>query len=72
MDPRERIPHDDWADQDLLTKSEAAERLTAEIVEVSASLERPDGPVGAHRELLERRLSGLREAVRHLTEGAPG
>lgn len=71
MDPLERIPHDDWADQDLLTKSEATERLAAEIVEVNAVLARPDGPVGAHRELMERRLHGLREAVRHLTEGRP-
>ncbi|OBI72435.1 hypothetical protein [Mycobacterium asiaticum] len=71
MDPRERIPHDDWADQDLLTKSEAAERLSAEVAEVSAALAGPDGPVGAHRDLMERRLNGLREAIRHLTEGAP-
>ncbi|QLL08913.1 hypothetical protein [Mycobacterium vicinigordonae] len=72
MDPRERIPHDDWADQDLLTRSEAAQRLTAEIAEVNASLQKPDAPVGEHRELIERRLNGLREAVRHLTEGTQG
>lgn len=69
MDSIERIPHDDWADQDLLTKSEAAERLTAEIAFVSASLDRADAPVGAERELLERRLKGMREAVSHLTGG---
>ncbi len=66
MDPHERIPRDDWADQDLLTKGEAAERLSAEIAEVSAKLD------GAHAgdEILERRLHGLKEAYKHLTEGA--
>lgn len=72
MDPRERIPRDDWADQDLLTRSEATERLTAEIADVTASLERSHGPDSAERELLERRLNGLREAVRHLAGGSPG
>ncbi len=66
MDPHERIPRDDWADQDLLTKDEAAERLSAEIAEVSAKLN------GAHAgdEILERRLNGLKEAYKYLTEGA--
>ncbi|MGN6339236.1 hypothetical protein [Mycobacterium sp.] len=68
MDSHERIPHDDWADQDLLTKGEAAERLSGEIAEVSAKLS------GAHAgdEILERRLNGLKEAYRHLTEAGPG
>ena len=68
MDPHERIPHDDWTDQDLLTKGEAAERLSVEIAEVSAKLS------GAHAgdEILERRLNGLKEAYRHLTEAGPG
>jgi hypothetical protein len=70
MDSHERIPHDDWADQDLLTKSEAAERLSAEIADVSAKLGGPDVGSDAAREILERRLNGLREAYRHLTEGA--
>ncbi|CAM2797446.1 hypothetical protein BST27_04335 [Mycobacterium intermedium] len=69
MDPRRRIPHDDWADQDLLTKSEAAERLAAEITEVTAKLSGPDAGSGAAREMLERRLNGLKEAHKHLTEG---
>ncbi len=66
MDPHERIPRDDWADQDLLTKGEAAERLSAEIAEVSAKLN------GAHAgdDALERRLNGLKEAYKYLTEGA--
>ena len=68
MDPHERIPHDDWTDQDLLTKDEAAERLSVEIAEVSAKLS------GAHAgdEILERRLNGLKAAYKHLTEGAQG
>ena len=68
MDSHERIPHDDWADQDLLTKGEAAERLAAEIAEVSAKLSGAD----AGDEILERRLNGLKEAYRHLTEAASG
>lgn len=66
MDPHERIPRDDWADQDLLTKGEAAERLSAEIAEVSAKL----GGAHAGDEILERRLDGLKEAYKYLTEGA--
>ncbi|OBH62441.1 hypothetical protein [Mycobacterium sp. E2479] len=68
MDPHERIPHDDWADQDLLTKGEAAERLSAEIAEVNAKL----SVAHAGDEILERRLNGLKEAYRHLTEAEPG
>ncbi|HYB81664.1 MAG TPA: hypothetical protein VED43_08450 [Mycobacterium sp.] len=68
MDPRERIPHDDWADQDLLTKGEAAQRLAAEIAEVSAKLSGSDA--GSNTEILERRLNGLKEAYKHLTERA--
>jgi hypothetical protein len=68
MDSHERIPHDDWADQDLLTKGEAAERLSAEIAEVSAKL----SGARAGDEILERRLNGLKEAYRHLTEAGPG
>ena len=72
MDSHERIPHDDWADQDLLTKSEAAERLAAEIADVSAKLRGTDVGSDAAREILERRLNGLKEAYAHLTEGAQG
>ena len=69
MDSHERIPHDDWADQDLLTKSEAAERLAAEIADVSAKLSGANLDSDAAREILERRLNGLKEAYKHLTEG---
>ncbi len=62
--PQSRIPHDDWADQDLLTKGEAAQRLTAEIAEVSAKLSASE----VRDEILERRLGGLKEAYQHLTE----
>jgi hypothetical protein len=61
-----RIPHDDWADQDLLTKGEAAERLAAEIEEVSAKLNASD----VSDETLVRRLNGLKEAYKHLTADA--
>ncbi len=68
MESHERIPHDDWADQDLLTKSEAAERLSIEIAEVNAKLSAGGVRSAAERELMERRLSGLREAHRRYTE----
>ncbi|HKV22607.1 MAG TPA: hypothetical protein VJR50_26520 [Mycobacterium sp.] len=60
MDPSERIPHDDWADQDLLTRDEAAERLVAEIADVTAKIEAGEGD-----ELMERRLAGMKEALEH-------
>ncbi|OJZ75998.1 hypothetical protein BRW65_00630 [Mycobacterium paraffinicum] len=66
--PQPRIPHDDWADQDLLTKGEAAERLAAEIAEVTAKL----GASDDNDEALTRRLKGLREAYEHLTAGPQG
>ena len=66
--PRSRIPHDDWADQDLLTKGEAAERLAAEIAEVTAKL----GASDDNDETLMRRLNGLREAYKHLTGDPQG
>jgi hypothetical protein len=69
VESQHRIPHDDWADQDLLTKSEAAERLSTEIAEVTAKLSAGGERSAAERELMERRLSGLIEAHRRYTEG---
>ena len=69
MESQHRIPHDDWADQDLLTKSEAAERLSTESAEVTAKLSAGGERSAAERELMERRLSGLIEAHRRYTEG---
>ncbi|CAA0079116.1 Uncharacterised protein [Mycolicibacterium vanbaalenii] len=63
MDPRDRIPRDDWTDQDLLTRSEAAERLEAEIAEIAKKIE-----AGQSDDLLERRLAGMREALQHYRE----
>lgn len=60
MDPTERIPHDDWVDQDLLTRDEAAGRLVDEIAEVTRKIEAGEGD-----ELMERRLSGMKEALDH-------
>jgi hypothetical protein len=60
MDPSERIPHDDWVDQDLLTRDEAAGRLVNEIAEVTRKIEAGEGD-----ELMERRLAGMREALAH-------
>lgn len=66
--PQPRIPHDDWADQDLLTKGEAAERLAAEIAQVTAKL----GTSDDKDETLRRRLKGLQEAYKHLTGDPQG
>jgi hypothetical protein len=68
MEPHERIPHDDWADQDLLTRGEAAERLAAEIEEVSAKLNGAD----ERDENLLRRLAALKEVHAQLTGEANG
>ncbi|UXA19244.1 hypothetical protein [Mycobacterium sp. SMC-4] len=63
MNPSDRIPRDDWADQDLLTRSEAAGRLEAEIAEVSKLI-----AAGQGDEQLERRLAGMQEALAHYRE----
>jgi hypothetical protein len=68
MDPKDRIPHDDWADQDLLTRAEAAERLAAEITDVRAKV-----VAGETDDVTLRRLAALEEAHAQLTDGnAPG
>lgn len=64
MGPEDRIPHDDWADQDLLTRTEAAERLTAEIADVKARVAAGDAD-----EIARRRLAALEEARAQLTGG---
>ena len=63
MDPSQRIPQDDWADQDLLTRDEAADRLVDEIAEVEKKIEAGDGD-----EVMERRLAGMKEALKHYRE----
>ncbi|OBF24893.1 hypothetical protein [Mycobacterium sp. ACS4331] len=60
MEPTDRIPLDDWVDQDLLTRSEAAGRLIEEIAEVTRRIEAGQGD-----ELMERRLAGMKEALKH-------
>jgi hypothetical protein len=67
MEPHERIPHDDWADQDLLTRSEAAERLAAEIEVVSAQI-----AAGSGDEVVQRRLAALKEVHANLTNETNG
>jgi heme oxygenase len=67
MPDHERIRQDDWVDQDLLTRGEAAERLAAEIAEVSAQLAGP----AAGDEVLTRRLAALKEAYAHMTGPPP-
>jgi hypothetical protein len=66
MPDNERIPQDDWVDQDLLTRGEAAERLAAEIEQVTAELAGP----ATGDEILTRRLAALKEAYAHMTGGA--
>lgn len=67
MDPKDRIPHDDWADQDLLTRAEAAERLAVEIKEIRAKL-----ATGDTDEAVLRRLAALEEAHAQMTGGSNG
>jgi uncharacterized protein YigA (DUF484 family) len=67
MDPRDRIPHDDWADQDLLTRGEAAERLTAEIKELQAKL-----AAGESNDVMLRRLAALEESLDQIIGGGAG
>jgi hypothetical protein len=67
MPDNERIPKDDWVDQDLLTRGEAADRLAAEIEEVSAALAGP----AAGDEILTRRLAALKQAYAHMTGEPP-
>jgi hypothetical protein len=59
----EQLPLDDWADQDLLTKQEARERLVEEIGRTRSRLEqlRNEGAVdeGAEVTLLSRRLNAM-------------
>jgi hypothetical protein len=60
----EPLDVDDWADQDLLTKDEARERLATEITRTHsrlATLKHPDDD--AEITLLERRLVAM-ESVR--------
>jgi hypothetical protein len=65
MPEHERIPQDDWVDQDLLTREEAAERLAGEIEHVTAEL----AGTAAGDEILERRLAALKEAYTQMTGG---
>jgi hypothetical protein len=68
MDPKDRIPHDDWADQDLLTRAEAAERLAVEIKEIQAEV-----VAGNADEVKLRRLAALEEAHAQMSgSGSPG
>ena len=64
MDSTERIPHDDWADQDLLTKDEAAERLSAEIKEIQKKMAGGDAD-----DAMLRRLAALEESLQNMTGG---
>ena len=63
MDPKDRIPHDDWADQDLLTRAEASERLEAEIADLSGKAE-----ADHLDELQQRRLDAMTEALARMRE----
>ena len=68
MDPKDRIPHDDWADQDLLTRAEAADRLAVEIKEIQAEV-----VAGNADEVMLRRRAALEEAHAQMTgNGGPG
>ncbi|MDX6430496.1 MAG: hypothetical protein QOE54_2862 [Streptosporangiaceae bacterium] len=67
-EPRiEQLPQDDWFDQDLLTRDEAAGRLAEKIAEITgrlAELGEAGGAVDAEPETAElnRRLAALQNA----------
>jgi hypothetical protein len=69
FEPTVQRPQSDWTDQDLLTKSEARERLIVEIARTRGRLEELRGTVGdparidAETTLLTRRLNAM-QAVR--------
>lgn len=79
LGPVEQLPQSDWADQDLLTKDEARERLVAEIDRTQLRLSQldtanPDDE--AEITLLTRRLNAM-ESIRdgystHLGGQQPG
>ena len=60
-----QIPEDDWADQDLLSRDEAADRLLTEIARTESELAGldPEDPAGRR---LRDRLAALRSAVASL------
>ncbi|PPJ16297.1 hypothetical protein C5E44_17735 [Nocardia nova] len=63
-EPISRIPHDDWVDQDLLTRDLAGELLDREIAaerDRLARLDRGDGgdDIIMTREDMERRLAAM-------------
>lgn len=63
--PVEQLPVDDWADQDLLTKNEARQRLMEEISRTKARLDQlhteqsNDPSTEAETALLSRRLDAM-------------
>lgn len=67
--PDQQIPADDWTDQDLLTRDEAAIRLRADAEEAEAELAglNPDDPA---TERLRTRVTALRSALSDLEPSA--
>ena len=63
MTSRPESERSDWTDLDLLTRTEAADRLRAEITETETRLAASDFTDPSERELLGARLSALREAL---------
>lgn len=69
MDKVEQFPQDDWHDQDLLTRDEAAERLEEEIATTEAILANIKPEDGEHAELAKR-LETMRSILRDY-QGSP-
>jgi hypothetical protein len=66
QEPVEQLPLSDWADQDLLTKDEARDRLIDEIGRARTRLSQLDSGNSAHdaeSSLLARRLNAM-ESIR--------
>lgn len=63
MSRRPESERSDWTDLDLLTREEAHGRLLTEIADTDVRLAELGAADEAERELLQRRLSALREAA---------
>lgn len=66
MSGRPESERSDWTDLDLLTREEAHGRLLTEIADTDVRLAALGADDEAERELLQRRLSALREAAEDL------
>jgi hypothetical protein len=66
----EQLPRDDWTDQDLLTRDEAAGRLNRELAHLDRALSDPTTDAAGRAELSQRR-DAIAAALANLTKPPP-